>query len=118
MTEQHPDLGDPDQQAVHDAAMRASELMMAAPVKRGLVGEPALQLEEIELYKFMYLRAKAQTAQLLAEKYSQMARSAAGEVTRAGNELATLLDALGAKYQVDLHTHSITEDGKIVPNPQ
>lgn len=108
MTEQHSDLGDPD----------AAALYGGIPTPRGLVGEPTPQLDELELYKFMYLRSKAQTAQLLADKYAQMARAAAGEITRAGNELATMLDALGAKYQVDLHTHNITEDGKIVPNPQ
>lgn len=112
MTERHPDLGDPDALLPHLLSSVAKE------PDRGLVGEAPIQLELAELYQFKYLREHAQSSQLLAEKHATMARQASQELAKTSNELSVLLDGLGAKYKVDLHTHRITEDGKVVPNPQ
>jgi hypothetical protein len=88
----------------------------AAPLKaRGLVVEPAQVLDEAELYKYKYLRERAQNLQLIAEKHAVLANKAMQDCSLVGAELGKHLDALAEKYQVNLHVYTITEDGQIVP---
>lgn len=113
----HPDLSDPDELPAPHLRLDAANNTAAAPVTRGLVGEPAPVLEEAELYKYKYLRERAQNQHLVAQHHARAHDLAMVEQERVGAELGQLLDALGAKYKVDLHTHTITENGTVVPMP-
>lgn len=105
----HPDLSDMDQLPMHNEP--------SAVAQRGLVGEPIQVLEDVELYKYKYLRERAQKLQLIAEKYAAMSSSVLRDSNAVGAELGKYMDVLAEKYQVNLHVYTITEEGQIVPIP-
>lgn len=111
MEKPHPDLSDPEADFLQQDQL---ERLAAAPA---LVGREPVKIEELDLLRYQKLVAQAQAYQLLIEKYEGMTTTARNKAVFNGVELGKLLDALGAKYNVDFHVNSISEDGVVAPIP-
>ncbi len=76
---------------------------------------PATHVEELDLLRYTVLFERHQRLHVEYELAQTRVVLAAQQQKVNGDELGTLLDALGTKYNVDFHKHRIQADGTIVP---
>ncbi len=76
-----------------------------------------IQIEEVDLLRYRLAGSEHRYAQLRVNACDQELQHAQVGLTNETQKVRKLVATLESKYKFNLQTHSITEDGYLVPRP-
>lgn len=111
-------------QAATEAELEAGAERVLAQIdaQRGVQEAPTkpsepIKIEREDLLEYKWLGSRAANAELQATMYSRELQRAQADASLIAHEGRQLLQKMEKKYNVDMTTHIVTEDGYLAPRP-